>query len=250
MSEVDDARAKVDAQMAIINYIKEMYPDYYDSTMGQLGAYTGWKDKELAQTLRIANQTSRNSRYSTDMNYKANQMQDKTTRRGQDIQQENNYMTNALRAREIASGLRGAKHTFQAIQFNDGSSDMNGMPTFIQNALNGRGGAAFTGPAGNPQGVNMGNLMSNLGMSGTPQGGGNGQITGQAGQALAGIRQINSQGLHSLAPGTLESWSPDKLGAFQSGTEYGGDGGPAWNWDSQIFDYQVSRPGQGSTRAA
>lgn len=152
---------------------------------------------------------------------------------------------------DTASKLRGPENYLQAADFMRGAAARQDVPIFMQSLLNGGVLPGFQAPGGSPQGLNIQGLMQQMGF-----GGGNaapgvgGPPNDQNAAFLAAVRAQNAKGLHTLAPGTLERWNPSELGAYISASEYGADGGPAWNWDDLLQGYKRAGIGQGNPMAA
>lgn len=261
-SAIDQGVSNMQVQMAILQAMQEQFPDQYNALMGQTAAYTGWQDKELKQTMDIANQTANNNRYSTDMNYKASKLNndttrrgqditDATSRRGQDITQENNRGQLGLDYLKTASSMRGPADYFQASDFNRGAQQRQDVPLFLQSLMNTTGNqyGSFTGGGGAPAGYNVNTALAGLGMGGgapMAAGGGAPGMNAQDAQALAGIKAADQAGAHTWAPGYLESRSPSELGLLQSGSEYSGGGQKSWDWNDLLNTYAKSRIANGS----
>lgn len=142
-----------------------------------------------------------------------------------------------------ASQMRGADNYLQQSDFLRGASARQDVPLFMQNLARGVSGTAFQAPGGSPQGYNMQGLLGKIT-------GGQTGMSGQDQSFLQAVRNAASKGLHTLAPGTLESLSPAELGAFKSAVEYSGDGGTAWDFNELLNQYQKAQVGQGSAAAA
>ena len=146
-----------------------------------------------------------------------------------------------LAALELPTKYRGADNYFQQSDLLRGMSQRQDIPMFIANLLDPvNTNQGFGAPGGAPTGFSIGGVLGQM------AGGVQGATDGQNGSALGGIRQLGQRGLQSLGPQALERLSPSEQGAFQSGLEYSGDGGSAWNWNDLLDRYNKSRIGQGN----
>lgn len=149
-----------------------------------------------------------------------------------------------LQALELPTKYRGPQDYFQQSDILRGLSQRQDVPMFIANLLDPMNTNATlgAGTGGSPTGFSIDNTLATL------AGGGQmpmGATQGQNATALAKIKQIGQQGLTSLQPGALERLTPSELGALQSGIEYTGNNGPAWDWGDllAIREQQKYQPG-------
>ena len=146
-----------------------------------------------------------------------------------------------LAALELPTKYRGADNVFQQSDILRGLGARQDVPAFVSALLDPLGSRqGFGAPSGQPQGFSIGGVLGQL------AGGQGGATEGQNGTALGGIRQLGQRGFQSLQPGSLERLAPSELGALQSGIEYSGDGGPAWNWSDVLDVYNRNKIGQGN----
>jgi hypothetical protein len=240
-----------------------------DSFIRAITANSEFSDRELDQAWRIAQMGEEGantragisagaSRYSADASTRNASIAAKTQRYGIDMERltakERLQLDRdlgqgelGLSALELPTKYRGPNDYFQASDMMRGLDQRQDVPAFIQSLMGTGALPGFQAPGGSPDGFSLQNVMNRL------LGPGNttlGATDGQNASALEAMRALAAKGLHTLPQGSLERLSPSELGLLQSGVEYSGDGGPAWNWQDLLGGYKAAQVGQGNPMAA
>lgn len=255
-----DSVSAVQSQIELFKWIKENAPEYYQAMQDSFKNAAGFADKQLDQAWRINESNNRESlkrqrmvsdasRYSADKSAKASKY---SADRSYESAKYRTDAESGLGYLTAAAKMRGPEDYLQQADFLRGASQRQDVPIFLQNLMQGVGGASFQAPGGAPAGATMANLVQKLGggaANAAAGAAGNG-VSGQNASFLGAARQMAQRGFHTLAPGSLEALDPNELGVLKSAVEYSGDGGPAWSWDSLLRQYKNAGIGQGSANAA